>query len=244
MIVSHAYIMGMNENDEPCMELNEIIYHISGEFWQRAYNELLQKQKTYEAGQDISVRQAISELRKEVKALAKENQLKCNAFSHNEHFYMSLVPYPIYIGVERETGDFSISAPHITTKHFSHSEYKSGIKWIQDYLDIDIKPLSIKTEAVREKFYLNTKSSEIVGTSIKALCESIFGKKGFIYTLKQTRLKSSITVETKDKTVYEVVAYHKPFTKDASVLINLLNNLHEEYIEDVLRCDIGQSNGK
>ena len=33
----------MNENYEPCMELNEIIYHISGEFWKKAYNELLRK---------------------------------------------------------------------------------------------------------------------------------------------------------------------------------------------------------
>ena len=105
----------MNENDEPCMELNEIIYHISGEFWKKAYDELLLKQKTYEPGQKISAKQAISELRKGIRELAKENQLKCNAFSHNEHFYMSLVPYPIYIGIECETGDFSVSAPHIST---------------------------------------------------------------------------------------------------------------------------------
>ena len=234
----------MNENDEPCMELNEIIYHISGEFWKQAYDALLRKQKTYESDQDIPVRQAISELRKDVRALAKENQLKCNAFSHNEHFYMSLIPFPIYIGIERETGDFSVSAPHISTKHFTHSEYKSGIKWIQDYIDIDIKPLTAKTEAVREKFYLNTKSSEIVGTSIKALCESIFGKKALNYKLHQSRLKSNITVVAKDKTVYEVEAYHKPFASDASILINLLNNLHEENIEDVLRCDILQTYDK
>lgn len=228
----------MNENDEPCMELNEIIYHLSGQFWSQAYNVLLQKQETYEPGQDISARQAITELRNDVRALAKENHLNCNAFSHNEHFYMSLIPFPIYIGIERETGDFSVSAPHISTKHFTHSEYKNGIKWIQDYIDIDIKPLTAKTEAVREKFYLNTKSSEIVGTSIKALCESIFGKKALNYKLQQSRLKSCITVVARDKTVYEVEAYHKPFASDASVLINLLNNLHEENIEDVLRCDI------
>lgn len=114
-------IRAMNENDEPCMELNEIIYHISG--------------------------------------------------------------------------DFSVSAPHISTKHFTHSEYKSGIKWIQDYIDIDIKPLTEKTEAVREKFYLNTKTAEIVSTSIKALCETILGKKGLRYKLKQNRLKSDLTSE-------------------------------------------------
>lgn len=40
---SKPYIKGMNENNEPCMELNEIIYHISSEFWKKAYNELLRK---------------------------------------------------------------------------------------------------------------------------------------------------------------------------------------------------------
>lgn len=234
----------MNENDEPCMELNEIIYHISGEFWKQAYDALLYKQKAYEQDQDVSVRQAISELKKELRNLAKENQLKCNAFSHNEHFYMSLIPYPIYVGIEKSSGDFTVSAPHISTKHFTHSEYKSGLKWIQDYIDIDIKPLTEKTVALREKFYLNTKSSEIVGTSIKALCEAILEKKNLIYRLKQSRLKSNITVETKNQTVYEVEAYHKPFASDTSILINLLNNLHEEKIEDVISCSIVQCDEK
>lgn len=228
----------MNENDEPCMELNEIIYHISGEFWKQAYDALLRKQKTYESDQDIPVRQAISELRKDVRALAKENQLKCNAFSHNEHFYMSLVPFPIYIGIERGTGDFSISAPHISTRHFTHTEYVAGLKWIQDYIDIDIKPLTAKTLAVHEKFYLNTKSAEIVGSSIKALCESILGKKGQEYKIKQSRLKSEIQIVVKTNTAYELTVYHKPFSHDTSILINLLNNLHEEKLEDVLTCEL------
>ena len=231
----------MNENDEPCMELNEIIYHISGEFWKQAYDALLRKQKTYESDQDIPVRQAISELRKDVRALAKENQLKCNAFSHNEHFYMSLVPFPIYIGIERGTGDFSISAPHISTRHFTHTEYEAGLKWIQDYIDIDIKPLTAKTLAVHEKFYLNTKSAEIVGSSIKALCESILGKKGQEYKIKQSRLKSEIQIVVKKNTAYELTVYHKPFSHDTSILINLLNNLHEEKLEDVLTCELLQN---
>ena len=228
----------MNENDEPCMELNEIIYHISGEFWKKAYDGLLLKQKTYEFGQDISARQAISELRKDIRTLAKENGLKCNAFSHNEHFYMSLVPYPIYIGIECETGDFSVSAPHISTKHFTHSEYQAGIKWIQDYINIDIKPLTEKTEAVREKFYLNTKTAEIVASSIKALCESILGKRGQEYKLNQSRLKSEIQIVVNKNTAYELTVYHKPFSHDTSIFINLLNNLHEENLEDVLTCQL------
>ena len=144
----------MNENDEPCMELNEIIYHLSGEFWKQAYNALLLKQTAYVQDPGFSEMQSIAGFRKSIKQLAKENQLKCNAFSHNEHFYMSLVPFPIYIGIERGTGDFSISAPHISTRHFTHTEYEAGLKWIQDYIDIDIKPLTAKTLAVHEKLCL------------------------------------------------------------------------------------------
>ena len=69
----------MNEIDEPCLELNEIIYHITGEFWKQAYYGLLTKQKTYEPEPDIPAHQAVCELRKELKVLAKENKLKCTA---------------------------------------------------------------------------------------------------------------------------------------------------------------------
>ena len=231
----------MNENDEPCMELNEIIYHLSGEFWKQAYNALLLKQKAYVHDLDFSKKQSIADFRKSIKQLAKKNQLKCNAFSHNEHFYMSLVPFPIYIGIERGTGDFSISAPHISTRHFTHTEYEAGLKWIQDYIDIDIKPLTAKTLAVHEKFYLNTKSAEIVGSSIKALCESILGKKGQEYKIKQSRLKSEIQIVVKKNTAYELTVYHKPFSHDTSILINLLNNLHEEKLEDILTCELLQN---
>lgn len=220
------------------MELNEIIYHLSGEFWKQAYNALLLKQTAYVQDPGFSEMQSIAGFRKSIKQLAKENQLKCNAFSHNEHFYMSLVPFPIYIGIERGTGDFSISAPHISTRHFTHTEYEAGLKWIQDYIDIDIKPLTAKTLAVYEKFYLNTKSAEIVGSSIKALCESILGKKGQEYKIKQSRLKSEIQIVVKKNTAYELTVYHKPFSHDTSILINLLNNLHEEKLEDVLTCEL------
>ena len=236
MIVRHGYIGAMNENDEPCLELNEIIYHITGEFWKQAYYGLLAKQKTYKTESDISAHQAVCELRKELKTLAKENKLKCTAFSHNEHFYVSLIPYPIYIGIERETGDFSISAPHISTRHFTHSEYKAGLNWIQDYINIDIKPLTEKTQTVREKFYLNSKSAEIVTVSIKALCDSILGKKLIPYELNQNRILSVILFQTPDKTAYELEIFHKLFSKDASLLIKLLNEPREIKIPDVLSC--------
>ena len=226
----------MNENDEPCMELNEIIYHITGDFWKQTYYGLLAKQKTYKTETDISDHKAVCELRKELKTLAKANKLKCTAFSQNEHFYVSLIPYPIYIGIERKTGDFSISAPHISTRHFTHSEYKAGLNWIQDYINIDIKPLIEKTQAVREKFYLNSKSAEIVTVSIKALCDSILGKKLIPYELHQNRLLSNIVFQISDNSTYELEIFHKPFSKDASLLIKLLNDPKEIKIPDVLSC--------
>ena len=226
----------MNNNEESCVEINEIIYRISGEFWKEAYNSLLYKQKDYECDQELSVGEAIFGLKNGLQELAKKNHLKCTGFSHNDHYYMSLVPFPFYIGIEKTTGDFSISAPHISTQHFEHGNYKAGLKWIQDYIDIDLKPLIQKNESVREKFYLNKKSGEIVSTSIKALCESVFAKKFWTYKLNQKRLKSNIVFQTSDNDVYEIEIFHKPFASDASLLINLLNNPCEMKIEDKVCC--------
>lgn len=225
----------MNDN-EPCVELNEIIYRISGEFWKGAYQELMRKQTQVEPSPEISASQAISDFRKEVKKIANENGLKCSAFSHNEHFYISLTPYPIYIGLEKDTGDFSISAPHISTKNFTRLQFKGGLKWVRDYLAIDVKPLIKKVEQVRQKFYLNTKSAQIVKTSINSLCLSVLGKKEFLYKLNQDRLTSEIIFQTSDKKVYQIELYHKPFTKDTLLLIDLLKNPRELKVEDVISC--------
>ena len=235
MIVEQTILILMND-DEPCVELNEIIYRISGEFWKGAYQELIRKQTGYEPCPDISASQAISDFRKEVKKIANENGLKSAAFSHNDHFYISLTPYPIYIGLEKDTGDFSISAPHISTKHFTKAEYKCGLKWIRDYLGIDVKPLSQKIEQVRQKFYLNTKSAQIVRTSINSLCVSVLGKKDLQYKLNQDRLTSEIIFKAANNKVYQINLYHKPFTKDTSLLIDLLNNPREIKVEDVISC--------
>lgn len=128
--------------------------------------------------------------------------------------------------------------PHISTRHFTNSEYKAGLKWIQNYINIDIKPLTEKTQAVREKFYLNSKSAEIVTVSIKALCDSILGKKLWKYKLHQTRLRSEIMFQVPDSTVYELEIYHKPFSNDASMLIDLLNNPYEVKIADNMSCAV------
>ena len=44
----------MNENDEQCEELNEIIYQISGDFWKQAYSHLCELQNEYKADNDSS----------------------------------------------------------------------------------------------------------------------------------------------------------------------------------------------
>ena len=235
MRVSQTIFILMND-EELCVELNEIIYRISGEFWKEVYQELLRKQIECEPCPDVSAPQAISEFRKEIKKIANKNGLKYAAFSHNEHFYISLTPYPIYIGIEKATGDFSISVPHISTKTFSCSEYKGALKWIRDFLAVDVNPLSKKVSMVREKFYLNTKSAQIVKTSITSLCVSVLGKKELQYKLNQDRLSSEIIFKAADNKVYQIDLYHKPFTKDTSLLIDLLNNPRELKVEDVITC--------
>lgn len=238
MIEPHGYIIAMNEHDEPCLELNEIIYRITGEFWSQAYYGLLVKQRLYEPDSQISIHKAVSELRKGIKNLAKQNGLKYSGFSHKEQFYISLIPYPIYIGIDQNSGDFSISTPHISTHHFTHSNWMAGLNWIQDYINIDIKPLTEKIEAVREKFYLNTKTSKIAKVSIKALCDSILGRKLLPYKTYQTRLRSEILFLTPEKAIYEIEIYHKPFSKDVSLLIDLLNNPREMQIPDTVNCAV------
>ena len=235
MIAIPTILILMND-EEPCFELNEIIYYISGEFWKNAYRELLRKQTECEPSSDVSVAQAISEFRKEIKKISNANGLKCASFSHNEHYYISLTPYPIYIGIEKETGDYSISVPHISTKTFSCSEYKGALKWVRDYLAIDVKPLSKKVSMVREKFYLSSKAAEIAKTSIKALCETMLGHSDIPYEINQTRLMSSIVIKKEQKDCFEIQIYHKPFTQDTSLLTTLLKNPHEEKIEDKVSC--------
>ncbi len=226
------------KDDEPCVELNEIIYRISGEFWNEVYQKLLCKQNEYKVASNISAVQAISIFRKEIKIIANENGLKCASFSHNDHLYISLTPYPIYIGIDKDTGDFSVSAPHISTKQFTRVKYIGGLKWIRDYLAVDVKPLSKKVEQVRQKFYLNTKSAQIVKTSINSLCVLVLGKKELPYKLNQDRLTSEIILKARDNKVYQINLYHKPFTKDTSLLIDLLNNPRELKVEDVISCSL------
>lgn len=235
MRVSQTIFILMND-EKLCLELNEIIYRISGEFWKEVYQELLRKQLECKPCPDVSAPQAISEFRKEIKKIANKNGLKYAAFSHNEHFYISLTPYPIYIGIEKDTGDFSISVPHISTKSFSCSEYKGALKWIRDSLAVDVNLLSKKVSMVREKFYLSSKAAEIAKTSIGALCDSMLGQGDIPYEINQNQLMSDIIIHKGKNDDFEIQIYHKPFTQDTSLLTTLLKNPHEEIVEDKVSC--------
>ena len=159
-------ILILMKDDEPCVELNEIIYRISGEFWNEVYQKLLCKQNEYKVASNISAVQAISIFRKEIKIIANEN----------------------------------------------------GLKWIRDYLAVDVKPLCNKVSLAREKFYLSSKGAEIAKTSIRALCDSILGKGSIPYEINQTRLMSSIIIHPDQKDNYEIQIYHKAFSQDTSLL--------------------------
>ena len=142
-----------------------------------------------------------------------------------------------------ETNDFTVSAPHINAKSFTASEWGRGLKWVQDYINIDVKPLEEKTQNMRDKFYLNLKTAEIVKASIQAVCKSMLEGKCLEYKLNQSRLKSEIKVRMgngeadDDKAeTYNIRVYHKPFSEDASLLLKLLQSIHEMEIEDKICC--------
>ncbi len=225
----------MNENDEPCTELVEIIYKISGEFWKQAYFKLCVLQEEYEPDK-ISSTDILSQLKKGLKIIAKENRLKYSAYTHNNHYFISIVPFPIYVGIDKKTNDFTVSVPHINSRSFVASDWERGLKWIQDYINIDMNPLTEKTQEVRDKFYLNLKTADIVKDSILALCNSVLREKCLDYKINQNRLKSDIIARISKDEKYHIQIYHKPFSVDSSAVFKLFKSPHEMEIEDKLYC--------
>lgn len=225
----------MNENDEPCMEINEKIYQVSGEFWKQAYLRLCDLQEKFQPENDSS-EDALSNLKKGIKSIARQSGLKYSAYSHNNHYYISITPFPIYVGIDKKTKDFTVSVPHINSRHFSASDWERGLKWIQDYINIDINPLTEKTQEVRDKLYLNLKTADIVQSSIRALCNSMLREKGMDYKISQDRIKNDIVVTVSKDEKYHIQIYHKPFSIDSSIVLDLLRSPHEVEIEDKVFC--------
>lgn len=226
----------MNNRDETCLEINEIVYHLAGQFWRQTYNNLVMQLSVVEKDDEVTPQKVIPKLRKEIIQLAKNNQLTCKTSSMNGHYYFSLIPFPIYIGVDKSNGEISVATPHINTMHFQYNEYKSALVWIQNYINVDVHPLIVKKETVHEKYYLNTKTAEIVKTSISSLAAAILGKKGWRYEINQHRLRSEIYIETSESEAFKINVYHKAFSQDSSLLVKQLNTPHEEFIEDKIQC--------
>ena len=225
----------MNENDEPCLELNEMIYYVAGEFWKQAYKKLCNIQDVFWHESAVSPKESLNYVRKGLRKIAENKQLKFSTTSSAEFVYISINPFPIYVGIEKETGDFTVSAPHIKTRVFKSSEWECGLKWVQDYIDIDLEPLSQKVLQIRDKFYLNEKKSTIVKASIKNLCESIL-KKNYEYSIYQNRLRSEIKIRLDDKLSWKVVIYHKAFSENTAVFLRFLESPYELILEDKLLC--------
>ncbi len=95
--------------------------------------------------------------------------------------------------------------------------------------------LAEKIEKAKETFYLGEKAATIARTSIKALCDSYLTQKGINCKVESSFLKSEIAVSL-DDAIYEIKVYHKPFSKDAGPLMDLLQNLREMQIKDCLAC--------
>lgn len=226
----------MDKKDESCVEMNEIIYLIAGQFWRETYNLLLAKQAECKPEFELSGDEAAKELIKGIKKLAKECKLKFVSFSHIGRIYISLTPFPIYIGIDKNTGDFSISAPHINTKHFDHSEFKGGLKWLKDYINLDTAPLEKRTNDAKEKFYMNKKAALIAQNTITALCRSTLGEKANDCKIRQDRIKSQIILKSPSGDNYQINVYHKPFANNAALFTSLLKNPRLEKVEDAISC--------
>lgn len=228
----------MTNRYETCLELNEMIYHLTGRFWKQTYNNLLGQLSGVESDDEIKPEKAIILFRKEVIKIAKENGLTCKTFNLNGRFYISLIPYPIYIGIDKGIGEISIATPHINTKHFQFNEYPAALAWIENYMHIDVSPLLTQYETVRDQYYLNTKAAEIVKTSIKSICDAILGQKHWQYEIKQNRLRSEIFIKINSDLSFHIDVYHKAFSQDSSILINQLKNPHEEFVDGKIHCHI------
>ena len=152
---------------------------------------------------------------------------------------LEFIPYPINIYIDRIKGNYRLISPHISTGQTNYTQCYKTIKLIQDSIDIDLSPLCKELTVFKDKFYINSKLVLIAQSSIKSLCFSTFAKNNFTQPyINCEYLKSTIIFQTNDKTLYYIEIYHKPFLNDASLLINLLNNPHEEKITDKVSCQI------
>ena len=222
------------------VELDEKIRIVSSVFWKQVDKKLCEKRKTYLSDTDITVFQAIRNFGIGLSRIDKEYNLhkQVSFYQDDNLIIVMLTSYSILAYIDIEKGNFGISVPHISSENFDYPSWKNALQFIQDCLDIDLTPLEKEMQIIKDKFYLNAKAAQIVTTNIKTISVSFFEKKKWKYQIDQKCLKSEIIFKTSKNIFYDIEIYHKAFSEDARLLIDLLNKPCEEVIEDKISCRI------
>lgn len=234
----------MTDNDAPCKELNEIIAFISKELWKRTNLSLIKKVQDLPPETNITGKDAIDKLCKELKRIGEEENQKYRIiYFGSEQFGIRLTPSSIYIHIttipmnKQNYGDFWISTPNISTRSFPYPNYKAGIKWIQEYIQEAAKT-NVEIQNLYDHYYLSIKNSEIIKQTIDVLCSDICKKKYRDYWISQNRLMSNILIQTTESEdeYFEILIYHNPFSENPNLLLELLNEPKEMTILQFLKC--------
>jgi hypothetical protein len=194
-----AYINHNNYDPERHQrdDLKSIIDSRTRDFWIDESNKLLEKQKGYSPDNEISVKDEVIKLRKGIRKFAHDNNIDCSFVSEKEFYYFSLRVFRIHfdtirIQLNKETGTFSIKAPYIMKKNFLYNEWQMGMKWIKDYLDIDVKGFREKIQNLEDDIYVSSKTSKIAESSINSLCKAYTKQDDLKFRVLSSPLRSEV----------------------------------------------------
>lgn len=220
-----AYINHNNYDPERHQrdDLKNIIDSRTRDFWIDESNKLLEKQKGYSPDDEISVKDEVIKLRKGIRKFSHDNNIACSFVSEKNFYYFSLRVFRIHfdtirIELNKETGTFSIKAPYIMKKNFLYNEWQMGLKWIKDYLDIDVKGFREKIQNLEYDIYVSSKTSEIAESSINSLCKAYTKQDDLKFRVLSSPLKSEVLFYKSDD--YPLIepgaetTYSRPFYKD------------------------------
>ena len=204
-------------------DLKNIIDSRTRDFWIDESNKLLEKQKGYSPDNEISVKDEVIKLRKGIRKFSHDNNIACSFVSEKNFYYFSLRVFRIHfdtirIQLNKETGTFSIKAPYIMKKNFLYNEWQMGLKWIKDYLDIDVKGFREKIQNLEDDIYVSSKTSEIAESSIRSLCQAYTKQEGLKFRVLSSPLRSEVVFyKIDDYPLNELGAettYSRPFYTD------------------------------
>ena len=215
---AHEIWCEQNKHLLPGREFERIKSDVTKKFWNEQNEILLEKQKGYSADAGITADHAVLTLRKEIRRFAKERELECAFVSRAKQYCLTILPFPIHIVINIETGGFFISAPGVKTKTFVHNEWQMGMAWIKDYLDIDKKILEDRIRALKDEILVSSKTAEIARNSISALCNARALELGMTCSVDSTWLKSKVTFFKDKVKQFEFEIYFKEFSKNPGLL--------------------------